>query len=258
MNRTSVYATARYESTTDTFRLADLSVYKMSFDQRLTSNDTTYQFGSVSYLQNDSIAPGSPYSGIQPVTVSLDPKWVRLQQHDAHMILWFLAKPEMDDTDTLQTPTASFMQYPVLPRVLNVGKTYQVYRPGTENFYSGVYRRFQVRPDTVWTDNYGTINGIMLETVHALSAVNDTFHFTAVVDSHGIAVTQNVLMSSIFVEKTTVPADTLVMINITRRIVDFASPEETEPLSYYMQEVLANGLEPIHRFPVGKGSTRTD
>jgi len=256
MNQTSVYATAIYESTTDTFRLVDLTVYKLSFDRRLTSNDTLYQFGAVSYLRNDSIVPGSPYSGTQPVTISLDPDWVRLQQHDARMILWFLAKPQLNGIDTLHVPTASFMQYPVLPRVVSSGKTYRVYRPGTGDLYAGLYRKFQANSDTLWTDEYGEVHGIVLKTAHALSLIGDTLHFEAIVDSHGIAVGQNVIATHMVQEEVSSPVDTLVQIFVTRRLVDFTSPGDVESLSYYMQAVLANGLKPIHGFPMEDGSVR--
>ncbi len=253
LNQTAVYATAIYSTIDDSSSLRVISINKFQLNRANTRNDTTFYQGTVKYkdallvtTQPDSIRIDA---GRSDMLITADPNWILEQYNSKSRIYYFLFKPigSLYSIDTTKIPTILMSQFPVYPRVIRSGKTYKIIRPGNQEDYIGVYREFYVKEPTLWSDNYGITSGLRVSTLHLLEGISDTLRIEAIMDDHGIVISQMDVTSQVMDQNLQTSTEAKMSF-ITRRIRDFGEAQSYEDFSYFLQELLQSGLTPLIPF----------
>jgi len=241
INQTVVYASGLVSITQDTTTFRGISINAMSLHRVTARNDTLFYRGTVHYCDvvSPGILPNSPRidTGSTDILITVDRHWILQQNIGNNQFFNFLLKSDGQNTniDTTAIPTDLMNQFPMYPRVMRAGSTYSILRPGNNDEFIGVFRKFQVREMMRWQDNYSTTTGLRIDTQHYLEFLSGPITIDAIVDGHGVVVSQ--------IDYQFARDGQPYQGTITRRIRDFGEALPDKPLMDYVYEVVKNGLE---------------
>lgn len=243
VNQTVVYASGLVSVTQDTTIFRGISINAMSLHRVTARNDTLFYHGTVRYCDvvAPELLPDSTRidSGSTEILITVDQHWVLEQDVGNNWSFNFLLKSagQNFNMDTTAIPTDLMNQFPMYPRVMRAGTTYSILRPGNNDVFIGVLRKFQVREMVRWQDSYGATSGLRIDTQHYLAILSGPITIDAIVDGHGVVVSQ--------IDYQFARDGQPYQGTITRRIRDFGEASPGKPLMDYVYEVVKNGLEPV-------------
>jgi len=188
VNQTAVYASGLVSVIHDTTTIRAISINALSLQEVTARNDTLFYYGTVRYC--DVVAPELlPDStridrGSTDISITIDQHWVLEQKIGNNWSFNFLLKSPGPNSniDTTAIPTELMNQFPMYPRVMRTDSTYSILRPGNNDGFIGVFRKFQVREMVRWQDNYGSTTGLRIDTDHYLAILSEPIAIDAVVD----------------------------------------------------------------------------
>ncbi len=255
LGKRTVHALADYwtdaDSSASSAALQFLQIYSMQFDSVRTSGDTLFYRGTVrSYSPASPSLLSPPDSG--SVVVSIDKRWVLFQNSgvpESYRLFMKRAGNGRSDADTTAVPSLAAAQFPVFPRGPEPRTSYSIRRPDLDDSYTALDRIFTFGDPVSGSDAYGPLNGLSFSCLQVLQGMDIEMRFTGIMDAHGVVASQwgDTLIAT-RVDPSSVNGytdDTLAVRRMNRRLADFSDPASLQPLSWYADRVMREGLEPL-------------
>jgi hypothetical protein len=248
LNHKSVYASQLYFEHNDSLQLYNLLIYSVQFMENRVTGDTLFYKGVFNeyskWYDNNTISIDS-----SEITIVFWENWVLLQENKSRFVdKRILTKSTHTSTDTTILFIWETNYFPMYPRYLHANNQASLLIPT----YSAL-QTFTFATDRFekWADIFGEESGLrytVCDSVmyHDEPTNNYSTSITGLIDKHGLILSQKSRLGfirKIITDPPYIVKDSVMIYDLTRRIIDFTDPANIVDLSVYATEVQEKGLK---------------